>query len=474
MPSVEGGTKRTGHKSSGGFSRLSSVALMFLRLETAAWPCHFGGLAVLEGKPLLDASGRLRLGGIRDQLAHRLTQVPELRRRLHVPGFFGGRPLWVDDDRFAIERHVFEMAVASPGGDEELLGAAAQIHEGLLDRGAPLWELWFLTGLSHDRVGVLLKLHHAVADGLAAVAIMGSLFDFEPDAPEPDLVPWTPEPIPGSWPLLVDSLSSRIQTLRRAIAALSHPLRLLTQVRAFAVMTRRYFEKRAAPASSLNQPVRPGRLVRFLRLDVARMKEAAHGHEGKINDLVLTLWAGGLRQLLTQRGEPLAGVELISGMPVSLRSDETIDNQVGTMVLALPVWQDDPSERLELIAGRTRTAKAGQRPAAILGYMAGLAATPIGKYYTTHQRASNVIVTNVMGPSGPVYVLGARILEILPIIELVGNIGLTLCAFSYSGEMFMVVTADATAFPDLEVLMEGMEQDWHTLTTRRISAAVPG
>ncbi|HEX6301202.1 MAG TPA: wax ester/triacylglycerol synthase family O-acyltransferase [Acidimicrobiia bacterium] len=467
------GTERTAHKSSGGFARLSSVALMFLRLESDAWPCHFGGLAVLEGETLLDATGQLRIEEIRDQMARRLTQIPELRRRVHFPGLLGGRPLWVDDDRFAIEHHVFEIAVASPGGDGELLETAAQIYEGLLDRGGPLWELWFLTGLSEHRVGVLLKLHHAVADGLAAVAIMGSLFDFEPDAPEPDLVPWTPEPIPGAWPLLVDTLSSKIQTLRRAIAALSHPLRLLRQVRAFAVMTRRYFEKTAAPASSLNEPVRPGRLIRFLRLDVARMREAAHSHEAKVNDLVLTLWVGGLRRLLTQRGESVAGVELISGMPVSLRSDETIDNQVGTMVLALPVWQADPSYRLELIARRTRTAKTEQQPAAIMGYMAGLAATPIGRYYTTHQRASNVIVTNVMGPSVPVYVLGARILEILPIIELVGNIGLTLCAFSYSGEMFMVVTADATAFPDLEVLMEGMEQDWHTLTRRRISA-VPG
>ncbi len=473
MDSDEGGTKRTDYKASGGFPRLSSVALMFLRLESDAWPCHFGGLAVLEGKTLLDATGQLHLGEISDRLARRLTQNPELRRRLHVPGFFGGRPLWVDDDRFAIEHHVHEMAVASPGGDQQLLETAAQIYEGLLDRGGPLWELWFLTGLSDDRVGVLLKLHHAVADGLAAVAITGSLFDFEPDAPEPDLVPWTPEPVPGSWPLLVDSLSSKIRTLRSAIAASSHPLCLLRQVLAFAVMTRRYFAKKAAPASSLNQPVRPGRLVRFLQLDVARMKEVAHAHEGKVNDVVLTLWAAGLRQLLTQRGEPVAGVELISGMPVSLRSDETIDNQVGTMVLALPVWQDDPSDRLELIASRTRTAKAEQQPAAIMRYMAGLAATPIGKHYTTHQRASNVIVTNVMGPSVPVYVLGARILEILPIIELIGNIGLTLCAFSYSGEMFMVVTADANAFPDLEVLMEGMEQDWRALTRRRISA-VPG
>lgn len=449
------------------FDRLTSVDLMFLRLETEAWPCHFGGLAVLEGKALLDTSGQLRLGEIRDHMNRRMARVPDLRRRVHLPGFLRGRPLWVDDDHFDIAHHVHQTAIQPPGGDVELLEAAAEVYGSLLDRGRPLWELWFLTGATDGRVGVLLKLHHSMADGLAAVRIVGSLFDLEPDAPEPMSARWSAEPAPRSWPLFVDNFSVKIRAVGLALAGLAnHPLQSANRARTFARMTRRYFAKSAAPPSSLNQPVQEGRRVRFLPLDLAAMKEAAHAQEGKINDVVLALWAGGLRNLLMSRGESVAGVELITGMAVSLRSATetgTIDNRVGTVVLPLPVWEAEIQRRLDLIVSRTRKTKAEQTPAAIMGYLAGLAATPIGRYYSAHQHASNVIATNVIGPPIPVYMLGARILEILPIIELVGNIGLTLCAFSYTGQIFLVVTADARAFPDLEVLMAGMEQDWQTL-----------
>jgi hypothetical protein len=156
-------------------------------------------------------------------------------------------------------------------------------------------------------------------------------------------------------------------------------------------------------------------------------------------------------------------------MATTLRSgtdNETIDNRVGTMVLPLPVSEPEVRRRLDRIVAATQEAKAMQRPAATMGYLAGLAATPIGKYFAAHQHASNTIVTNVLGPPVPVYMLGARILEVLPIIELVGNIGLTLCAFSYAGQMFMVVTADAKSFPDLDALQEGMERDWQALNDK--------
>jgi len=102
---------------------------------------------------------------------------------VHFPGPLLGRPLWVDDDRFDIHQHVYQTAVDPPGGDTELLDAAVRICGGLLDRARPLWELWFLTGLTGGRVGVLLKLHHSVADGIAAVAVMASLFDTGPGTP---------------------------------------------------------------------------------------------------------------------------------------------------------------------------------------------------------------------------------------------------------------------------------------------------
>ena len=452
----------------GGFARLTSVERMYLRDETAAWPCHFGGLAVVDGAALLDGSGRLQLGVIKDRLTRRLGRVPQLRRRVLVPGPLRGAPLWVDDQRFAIDQHVHETTVESPGGDAQLLVAATRLHGRLLDRSRPLWELWFLTGLSDGRVGVLLKLHHAVADGPATVALMAKLFDLAPDAADPVAAPWTPEPLPGGWSLMADNLSNKIRALGRGAAMLAHPLRLLRGARVFALVVRRSLGQKGAPRTSLNQVVQAGRRVRFFRADLTAMKRAAHAHGGTVNDVVLDLWSGGLRQLLVARGEPVADVELMAALAVSTRSATaagTIDNQVGTIVLPLPAWEADPQSRLDQIVRTTREAKARrQLPAAIMGVMAALAATPLGRYLNLHQRAVNVIVTNVVGPPVPMYIFGARILDVLPIVQLVGNIGLTLCAFSYAGRIYLVVTADAAAFPDLDVLIEGMERDWQALT----------
>lgn len=471
------------------FKRLTSFDLMFLRLETAGWPCHFGGLATVEGGALLDSSGELRLPQITERLDRRLARIPKLRQRVHFPGPFGGRPLWVDDPQFDIRNHVHETAVESPGDDVQFLEKAAELYAGLLDRARPLWDLWFLTGLTDGRLGVLLKLHHSVADGMAAVAIMGSLFDFEPDAPDPESKPWLPEPTPGGWPLLADNLSRQTRTLGRGVAALADPASVLRRARRAVRVGRRGVDPNRiaadfgeagigsviAPRTSLNQPVKAGRQIRFLRLDLARMKATAHAHGGKVNDVVLALWLGGLRQLLASRSEATVGVELITAVAVSLRSRTaagTVDNESATMVLPLPAWEADVQRRLDLVVARTRIAKARQHPAAIAGFMTALAATPVGKYFSTHQHSTNVLVTNVVGPPVPVYVLGARILDILPIIQLIGNIGLTLCAFSYTGQVRMVVTADATAFPDLDVLIDGMERDWQALIRGRADSGV--
>ncbi len=449
------------------FARLTSLDRMFLHLETSDWPGQFGGLAVVEGKSLLDGSGQLRLEEIRERLDRRLAHVPQLRRRLLFPGPLGGPPLWVDDDRFDIRHHVHETAVEPPGGDRHLLDAAARVYGRLLDRRRPLWELWFLTGLSDERIGVLLKLHHSVADGMAAVAIMGSLFDLQADAPEPLPEPWAPEPVQAAWSLVADNLWNKVRIARRAATMLAHPPRLVRGARVRLHVAREAFGQARAPHTSLNQAVRAGRRIRSLRLDLGAMKEAAHAHGGKVNDVVLNLWSGGLRELMLSRNESVSGVELITNMPVSLRSASdvrTIDNEVGFMALPLPVWEPDVQRRLELIVRATRKAKSEQRPAAMAGLLAAASAMPFGKSFSAHQHNVNVRVTNVIGPPVPVYLLGARILDVLPITRLFGNVGLTLCAFSYAGQISLVVTADATAFPDLDVLMTGVEREEQALT----------
>ena len=235
-------------------------------------------------------------------------------------------------------------------------------------------------------------------------------------------------------------------------------------------MTWEFRRKPAKRAScSLNGVVKVGRRVRFVRLDLAEMKAVAHAHGGKLNDVVLDLWAGGLRALLLSRGEPVERIELKVGQAVSLRpaSDrEAIDNQTGSVVLPLPIWEADPGRRLERIVATTRRSKAIQRPAAIMDVMAALAATPLGTYMNLHQRAVNVMATNVVGPPVPMFVRGGRVLDLLPIIQLVGNVGLTVCAFSHAGTVALVVTADARGFSDVDELIAGIAADWQALAGR--------
>jgi diacylglycerol O-acyltransferase len=450
--------------------RLSPFDVMFLRLETPQEPSHFGGLAVLDGGALLDDEGRLRFAEVVTHVERRLPLVPQLRRRVLWPGFLGGRPVWVDDERFAIEHHVHETMVPPPGGEPELLDVAARVYEGVLDRRRPLWELWFLTGLQEGRVGALLKLNHAVADGMAAVGVLGSLFDLEPGAGGPAPEPWVPEPTPSRRSIRVDDMSRKVAAVRavardlirpggagRAVATLGRTWRL---ARSFAGVNRDLH----APRTSLNRPIGAGRTVRVYRLELDAVKELAHAHDAKVNDVVVDLWLGGLRSLLVARGEQLPA-ELVASIPVSLRNDgsRTVDNRTGFMATALPAREPDPVRRLGLVADRTRRIKAGQNAEAIAGFMAAVAATSIGRAYTRHQRTSNTIVTNVPGPPIPVYLSGARALEIWPIIAPMGNIGLICGAFSYCGRLSLVVTADATGFPDLDVLVEGIDGAWRAL-----------
>ena len=455
--------------------RLNSLDLMFLRFESPAWPCHFAGLAVVDGKALVDEAGRLRLAELTDRTSRRLPGVPELRRRVHFPGILRGGPLWVDDERFDIRRHIHEAAVDAPGGDAELLELAARLDQRQLDRARPLWELWILTGLRDGRVGVLLKLHHCVADGLAAVALMGSLFDVESDEGSPDPAPWIPEPMPGAWSLLVDNVASKTRTALRGAALLAHPRRLARAVEVIEDLIQQTLGAKAGPSTSLNQPVLSGRRIRFLRLDLSAVKRTARAHHGTVNDVVLDLWTGGLRELLIARGELVPDLELVGSQAVSLRSrsDRSIDNQVGVINLPLPVCEPDPQRRLDAMVHTDHRRDGRELSALTMRILAGLSAFPIARSASRRQRAVNVRISTIYGPRRPASIFGAPILEILPIVRLFGNVGLALCAFSYVGHIWLVVTADAARFPDLDTLMDGMDRDWRALADALVPEAVP-
>lgn len=453
----------------------SQIRRMSSTVADPSAPAYIAAVLTVEAGPLLDASGRLRLDEIRGRIERRLSRLPQLKQRAEFPGLFQGRPVWVDDAGFAIERHVRQGSVDPPGGEAELLKAAARIMREPLDRSHPPWELWLLTGLADGHIAVLLKLHHAIADGLGAVAIASVLFDFAPDAPDPPPLPWAPLPPPSRRALLADNLASKIAALGAALRLLRHPRRLA----ALASDLRRTIAMSAqAPATSFNRPVPAGSRsqVRVLHMELEPVRAAAHAAGAKVNDILLDIAAGGLRVLLLGRGEPVDSLQLAAMVLVALRSAgeaRELGNRAGFMVVPLPAGEADPDQRLRLIAAATQRAKAEQSPdySQAVGALSVLSSR-VAPAFMAHQRFINLIETNVPGPPVPFYILGARVLDVIPLVGglLGGNVTVCFCTLSYAGRLNLTVIADATIVPDVDLILCGMESTWHALERESVAS----
>jgi diacylglycerol O-acyltransferase len=453
------------------YARLSLADRSNLRIERAETPAHIAGLCVVAAEPLLDASGALDLDMIKRRLERRLVRVPRLRQVVHLTPPLCGPPLWVDDPALSIKRHIRATPLAPPGDEASLLATAERLLRLLLDRRHPLWQLWFLTGLEGGRIGMLFKIHHAIADGLAAVALMMTFLDLAPDAPDPPVALWTPAPAPAPWVLFADDVNSRLISLRSALA---HPIQLTRSVGQTLTDSARLLRLgTGAPRTSLNALPGPGRHLRVVGLDLEMARAVAHAHNGKINDVVLSVLSSGVRALLIARGEPVDGLELTTSVPATLRSAETagqLGNAAGALLIHLPVGEANTLRRLECIAAATQAAKREQHPAYISGLFGWLAATGLARPIINRQRMVNFFVTNVPGPRVPLYVLGARIEDVMPISVLAGNVTLVFAALSYCARLNILVTADAVACPDIDTLTTGMTQAWMELAGRPTTA----
>ena len=174
-----------------GLDRLSGSDLLMLQSEEAGWPMHIGVVAVLDGSswstvvPSVDADGRFDIEAARQAVGRRLYRVPRFRQVLHVPPRLLGPPLWVDAPAVDLARHVHVMPLAPPAGTAQLVQVVEELWSPRLDLARPPWEMWFLPGLTGGRVGMLLKLHHVVADGVGGMALLGALLDRERDRGTP-------------------------------------------------------------------------------------------------------------------------------------------------------------------------------------------------------------------------------------------------------------------------------------------------
>ena len=443
------------------FRRLSAYDLHCLRAETPERPVHVGVLAILEARNLLDDAGRLRLTDLRQEIGNRMTRAPELRSVVRRVGPLAGRPLWVDDPSFDVDRHLEHVEVPEPADEPALLALVDRLLARPLDRSRPLWRLWFITGLPDGQAAVVMAIHHALADGLTAMRLARSLLEGPfGSAAGGAAAPTAPEP---RW---IDLVLDNLFTTARSAARLFRPSTWRLGAGIVRSSARTMARARRAPRTSLNGPVGAGRRTALVRLDLPAAKRVAHRHGAGTPDIVLTLVAEGLRDLLQGRGEPVEHFRPRAGVAVALFSpgrQGAVGNDVGTYVVPLPLRAVEPSARLELIAAER--ARAARSPAASLEptLRAWFARFGFVRRAMANQRYINLSETYLPGPPAPIDVLGARVVDLVPIAPLSGNLALSFVALSYARRLVVAVRADADRFRDIDHLIAGMDRAWEAL-----------
>jgi len=410
---------------------------------------HVAGLVFLDAGPLVDAGGAVRLDAVRAHVESRLS--PRLLQVLVRTGLGEGPQIWVDEPAFDIAAHVRTRSVPSPGDEASLLGVVEELNEPPLPRSRPLWELWLLSGLSDGRLAMLIRLHHVVADGIAALAMLGSWFDFDAVPVAQATHDREPEPAPSRRELLDDNRRRIARHIANGASSVLHPTRWLPEATAAARTAVGALSEGFAPRTSLNGPVGSRRRLLLARADLGRVKAVAHAHGAKVNDVALAAIAGGARALLEHRGEA-TDVELRAMVPVSERSSadrSSGGNLVSVIVVPLPVAEPDAVLRLERIARSTAERKKrpvrqwDQFPTAITAVM-------------NHQRFVNLASSNMPGPTVPWYFAGARVREMFQIGPVQGNVALNVGVLSYAGRLGFDIVGDADVIPDLDSFADGL------------------
>lgn len=390
----------------------------------------------------------------------RLLALAPLRYQLvDIPLKFH-HPMWVQNAEIDVDYHIRRARVAAPGGRRELDQLIGEIAGTQLDRNYPLWEMYIAEGLAHNRIAVIHKVHHVLADGTAsanqlAMAIQarepevgGQLADVPPDSTTPaNLLRAAGRDhvrLIRGLPRLVNQTATGVSRVRRKTKERGpHP-----------DLARNF----APPPTFLNHVVTPGRRFATAPLSLADVKETAKHLGVTLNDVVLATAAGALRQLQL-RYDKKAGAPLIAGVPVSFNTspDRLVGNEFTYMTPSLPVHVDDPLERVKLTSTSTAIAKENHNllgPTLLPSWLAYLPpGTTPGIFRSQARRVEsamvmNLTVSNVRGPRERGYVEGAVVDEIYSVGPIVAGSGMNITVWSYVDQLSISVLTDDRTLKD--------------------------
>lgn len=444
--------------------RLTAIDASFLSNESDSTHMHIGAVLIFEGPPP-------KYDDFVDHVESRLPYVPRYRQKLVYPPLDAGRPLWADDASFNLSFHMRHTALPSPGDDKELIALANRVFSQGLDRTRPLWEMWLVQELADDRFAVLIKSHHAMIDGVSGVDIGTVIFDVTPDAePIVQEEEWNPHTEPSSIELLRRSAGELAGTPvslgERLVNAVRHPEsvvdRLGDQAEGLAEVARAFADP--APEVPLNTEIGPHRRIAWARADLEDFKKVKDSFSTTVNDVVLAIVAGSVREWLFARGVPTDELELRAMVPVSVRGEDErghLGNRLATMRAPLPVYEQDPVARLEIVTaamdGLKQSKQAlGAETIARLNDFAPPTLLAQAARLTFSTRLFNLLVTNVPGPQIPLYMLGRRLQEAFPMAFLAKNHALAIGVMSYDGQVNIGLLGDYDAMPDISLIAEGL------------------
>ena len=434
---------------------------------------HVGGVLLFDGPAP-------RLENFLDHIRGRLHLLPRYRQKLAIPPAGSGRPLWIDDPDFNLEYHVRHSALPAPGSEAQLLEMAARVASNPLDRTKPLWEFWLVEGVApaagsqSERFAMIAKNHHALVDGVSGIDLATVLLDFTPEPAHidnPGLRPWQPHPEPSALELVLagarDGAAAAAGLVAQAMTAAAQPARSLELLRdaAEGVGELVWAGLNPAPQTPLNVTIGPHRRYRIVRQRLTDYKAVKNALGGTVNDVVLTVVAGGLGSWLRSRGFSTDGLEMRALVPVSIRTEDergTLGNRLTVMRGPLPVYIQDAVARLPVVTRAMDDLKSSKQAvgASTLVAVNDIAPPAVLAQASRLQfstRLFNLLVTNIPGPQVPLYILGRELQDLFPLAFLPQGHALAVAIMSYNGRVEYGLLGDFDALPDIDVIAAGID-----------------
>jgi diacylglycerol O-acyltransferase / wax synthase len=442
--------------------RLSPSDVSALQAERGPVHMHVGGVLVFDGQVPHET--------VVDRIRKRVALIPRYRMRLEEGPLGLANPVWVRDAGFDPQRHVVRAALPSPGGDAELCEFVGRTMSEPLDRTKPLWQLFVVEALAGGRSALVVKMHHALVDGIAAVDVSTVILDPTPEelelpVPEEDAEQDRGARLDQITRLTTALLGTPRQLAREAVgvALTADPAKAARQMRSAAEVIAELAKLRpAAPDTRLNVEIGRDRRFALARGSLGDVKAVRRAADATVNDVLL---AGVALMLSDYLGESIPEIA-VALVPVSIRSESErgeLGNRISTVFVDLPL-RGEPLARVHAVAASMRNAKrsAQVRAGALMVGATGLAPPIVSSLAVramSGPRLFNLVVSNVPGPQQTFYLAGVALREAFPAVPLnPRNQALSVGILSYDGGVYFGLLADRDALPDVDDAAAALER----------------